>query len=298
MPALRDKPAEIMPDGRRIFARNAKGIPICYSTRAGGKGRCQSVVIMPNGRCKLHGGHAQAGMAHYNAKHLRCADNLPRHLQGDFNKAKNDPDLLSLDHELRLIDVQIAQQKAALETGLGAAAWKKLHSLADDLEYSLENEPERSEDLAVQMINVIRKGVKEREVWKEINNTAELRRRLADTGHKRERDLNLLLKADQAIALVTAMASICREAIAKMIIRLEARYILIERVEDITYTVTDDKGNIIQPKPRVDSELRLDFLADVSLALGKLMSKVRPTPPQDRDAPLMIEAGDIDDEAA
>lgn len=261
----RDPVVAVTPDGKRIFGYNEKGKPVCYANKRSG-GRCMSTFTYMNGRCEMHGGKAQSGVMHWNAQHLRSAHNLPKHLQGDMNRALHDPDNLNLAHEIALTDTHIAKLKEALDTGLDEPAWKKLRKLSDQLEWALENDPEATEQLCADLIDVVRKGSGERTVWREYHEVEECRRKLVATAHIREKDLKLLLKADQVIVLITACSGACREAIAHVFTAIESKYIL-----------TDRETRKIMSK--IDPSIRLDFLSFVSRAMGKLINRNRDEEP-------------------
>ncbi len=264
-----EKPVAITPEGKKIMAYNDDGKPICNSKRGGKDARCNSVFTMMNGRCKLHGGKAPSGIMHHLATDLRTASIMPSHLQSDMLAAMRDENKLSLDHEISLIDVSIAQQKKAMELGLGSSAWKKLYELANALEHQLENNSPRSEQTCEDLINVIRQGGKEREIWKEVNNSVEVRRKLVETAHKREMNLKSMLKGEQALALMTGIASNCKEQIAKTFLNLETKYRLIDRDTGVEVT-------------KIDIGFRNDFLSSISIGLSRLISK----PDPNRDIPI------------
>jgi hypothetical protein len=263
MGALRDKVVATTPEGKRIFGYNEKGVPVCYATKTAGRGRCMSVMTSPNGRCKKHGGHAPAGIAHWNAQHLRSADNLPKHLQGDMVRALSDPDQLNLNHEIAMTDTHIARIKEALDTGFDDAAWKRMKNLADKLEYSLENDPEQSEIIAKQLILAVKTGSGERTVWREYHTVEEARRKLVETASKRELQLKTLLKGDQIIALVTSMAATARDSISKHIVSLEKEYIFLDRQTK-------------EPVDHIPGHFKSDFLGEMSIGLGNLIGQSRP----------------------
>lgn len=267
----REKPIAMTAEGKKIFAYNEQGRPICNAKRTNDRGRCAISITMRNGRCKLHGGKAPSGVMHYKASDtLRGSSSMPCYLQGDMVAALADEDRLSLNHEIALVDTKIKQQKLALETGLGGKAWKQLLDLANRLEGELEHNALTSEQTCERMIDVIRHGVAEREVWKEIDVSLEVRRKLTETAHKREMNLKTMLKGDQAFALMTGVASVCKEQIAKTLLSLEQRYKIVDR----------DTGIEVS---KIDIGFKNDFLSSIAIALGKLVSK----PDPNRDLPIV-----------
>lgn len=266
-----EKPIAMTAEGKKIFAYNEQGRPICNAKRTGDRSRCAVFITMRNGRCKRHGGKAPSGVMHYKASdNLRGSSSMPSHLQGDMVAALADEDRLSLNHEIALVDTKIKQQKLALETGLGGKAWKQLLDLANRLEGELEHNALTSEQTCEKIIDVIRHGVTEREVWKEIDISLEVRRKLTETAHKREMNLKTMLKGDQAFALMTGVASVCKEQIAKTLLSLEQRYRIVDR----------DTGIEVS---KIDIGFKNDFLSSIAISLGKLVSK----PDPNRDLPIV-----------
>ena len=267
-----ERPIAMTAEGKKVFAYNENGKHVCNSRikKTGDEAqRCQSIFTMTNGRCKHHGGKAPSGILHYKTETLRSSSSMPSHLQGDMVAAMADEDRLSLNHEIALVDTKIKQQKLALETGLGGRAWKVLSDLASRLEWELEKNSINSEKTCEEIIHTIRNGVKEREVWKEIDVSLEVRRKLTETAHKREMNLKTMLKGDQAFALMTGIASICKEQIAKTMLAVEQRYKIVDR----------DTGIEVL---KIDIAFKNDFLSSIGIALGRLVSK----PDPNRDLPV------------
>jgi hypothetical protein len=261
---LSDPVIATTPEGKRIFAYNDRGQPICGSRRPGKDSsiRCQVLQTFPNGRCKKHGGRAASGIAHWNAQHLRTANSLPKHLQADMTAGGNDPDLLSLNHEITLLDVYVKQQKEQLGVGLSEAAIKKLGSMLTELDHYLQDGGEITEEFLTQIIVTWKAGQSEEATWRKIRTASLDRAKLADTAHRREKDLKNFLKAEQVYALITSVAHTCKESILKAFTAIETKYILLDR-------------NSKQPVQRIDSAIRLDFMGDVHYQLGSLIGQPR-----------------------
>jgi hypothetical protein len=278
---LRDAPVAYTEDGKRVFAYNDEQQPICYSRRPGvidpvtqENARCQSMAIMDNGRCFRHGGKALTGSLHPRATHLRTSESMPSHLKSDFQRALNDPDLLSLNHEIALQDVRINTLKEGLGFDVDYNTRKKLNNLITSLADKLTDDGEITEDFLKVLVDVYRKGINQEHTWKQIDIATEQRRRLVDTAHHRERDLKTMIKADQAMALITGIAATCKECIGYFMNAVNEKYILIKR--DQAGLTPDAKLLLEEFKVTgIDVSLKMDFLSNVATGLSSLISKPR-----------------------
>lgn len=221
---LRDKIIAHTPEGKRIFAYNKQGIPICFSRcTSDPTGRCQKTQTYINGRCHRHGGASLKGAAHPRATHLRTAQEMPVSMQEDMRRADLDPDLLSLRHEIQVIDTEIAEKTRGLEVGISESAEIIVDRLIQTLSKKSDNPAE-----VIRLIEVWNGG-KSRDVSrKRLDSLFETRRKLVDSQHRREKDMNLLMKQDQAMALVIGVSAGTREALQGMVDDIQKRYQLVD----------------------------------------------------------------------
>jgi hypothetical protein len=82
---------------------------------------CQSTVLYPNGRCKLHGGGSRAGVGHHAFKHGRFSSRIPA-AWGDLDGKLNDPDLRSIALDLVALDHRMGEILERVGTLKGDAA--------------------------------------------------------------------------------------------------------------------------------------------------------------------------------
>jgi len=309
---LRDKVIAHTPEGKRIFAYNNNGVPICFAKRSKesenypeghiGRVRCQSHITMMNGRCARHGGNARSGLMHPHAKHLRTAESLPRHLRVDMLAAENDPDLLSLRHEIKLSDVRIASLKRDLELGLNSTAARRIDNLLQTINEKLskKSSSQSINELLYELIEVYQKGKSEKAGWKELEEAKEARRKLSESEAKRETQLKLTLGANQVLTLVSAMATIARDLIAKLMKDLESRYIFIDKanaplaLQQTLKEFVDSNPTSTAVVKRLDLSWQTLFLTDMTRKLGKLTTgTVRE---EEKDAMYSDSESDIMDE--
>lgn len=117
--------------------------------------RCRTTKLMPNGRCRLHGGKTPSGPASPNwrtgarSKHRWMAD-MPGKMGDRFNKALADPHLANLRASMALNDALLTSYMATLKTtgkALSLAEQKRVHDLLDMQRRLAGDEARRLRDL-------------------------------------------------------------------------------------------------------------------------------------------------------
>jgi hypothetical protein len=144
--------------------------PICGArTKSRGGQPCKQTP-MPNGRCKFHGGMSLVGPASPSFKHGRRSI-LLKDIKGigeHYQRALDDPDLLSLHDEIALVDGRLSQLLEKVKTG-GPRA-------------SLDG------------------------IWPHLESLIENRRKLVDTESKRLKDLHAMVSVDRVMLIVSYLA--------------------------------------------------------------------------------------------
>lgn len=128
---------------------------------------------MSNGRCRLHGGlsigglqHSRTNVATYRGKEI------PAKLYSHFERAKNDPELLSTRDDITLLDAHLSQIIDRLQL--------------DDPVYDVN-------------------------LWLEIRQILQERKLLAESERKRLIDMQQMITTEKAMLLVSALAGIIKE---------------------------------------------------------------------------------------
>lgn len=157
----------------------------------------------PNGRCRYHGGKSLKGAAHPNLKTGRWSKDVPTRIAARLEEALNDPDLLSLNDEIRLNDARIGELVAALDTGETGRIWKALRRQVALLQLA-----NREKDLAAagaaisEIVRLTEAGDAEQEVWRSLDRAFDTRRRLVESERKRLVEMNQVISTEQAFLLV------------------------------------------------------------------------------------------------
>ncbi len=187
-------------------------------------GTCRSTVVYPNGRCKLHGGKALAGIASPTFRTGRYSKHLPAHLSADYEAAKADPELVECRDELALVDSRLGQLAQRLQSGKDADLWASLSfnftNLAagmDSLLSAIEVEGEEAETAlreTTEALEACRSVVNEvrasESTWREMYAVLEQRRKLVETESKRLKDMQQMITVERAMTLIAALADSVR----------------------------------------------------------------------------------------
>ena len=95
-------------------------------------------------RCALHGGKSLVGVSSPAYKNGRYSNSLPRGLREKYEATLNDPNLLTLEAEIRLLDVQLAEWTGLLQDGgENTEAWARVIVAIEARRKLLESEMKR-----------------------------------------------------------------------------------------------------------------------------------------------------------
>jgi len=145
----------------------------CTATSKRSGKQCRKPAMKGRTVCLAHGGRTPRGVASPHFKTGRYSRSLPGHLVADYERALNDPRLLSLRGE-------IAVNEAMLVT--------MLQQLGDD-----PNQPAR-----------------DRRIFRQINRHIDLKRRLVETEVRHMVLAHEMMPAEEVLALVQAMIGIMK----------------------------------------------------------------------------------------
>jgi len=119
--------------------------------RCGAKTRsgepCKRRKSIGRTRCKMHGGGSPIGSAHPSYRTGRYSRYLPFGLAEKFEQALEDPDWLSLEKEIRLIDATLAEVLGTFGKGqIREYEVERMTSLIDQRRKLVESEQKRLKD--------------------------------------------------------------------------------------------------------------------------------------------------------
>jgi len=209
----------VNPEGKLICgARNRRGLP------------CGVRALYPNGRCHNHGGPTPGGIASSNYQHGRYSKYMPAHLLQRYEEAVNDPELLSLDHEIAVVDARVGEVMQGIGRGESGKIWSVLSKLKHDVDYGVRQRRLSAKmddkdgeisgaklvaDSTNEIMKLIEVGSAEWAQWEEVVNLFERRRRLVDSEQKRRMNMQNLVRVEDAKILLDAMVHALHEAVGE-----------------------------------------------------------------------------------
>jgi hypothetical protein len=172
--------------GNHISPRLPHASACGAKTRSGGQ--CRQPA-MPNGRCRLHGGKTPHGIASPNYKHGMHSKYMPKHLQADYHRAVDDPQLLSLQSQLALLtarELELTRQLAEMDS----PPWSQAVDALVDFEEALASKDRQRIGQALAALrSIIRRGEepgsKYEAVWAELRELVQEKAKVTTGENKR-----------------------------------------------------------------------------------------------------------------
>lgn len=123
-------------------------------------GECRKWPLKGRARCRNHGGKSLVGVSSPAYKNGRYSTSLPRGLREKYEATLNDPNLLTHEAEIRLIDVQLAEWTGLLQDGgENSEAWARVIVATETRRKLLESEMKRvhaaSQSMPVEQLLVL-----------------------------------------------------------------------------------------------------------------------------------------------
>jgi len=177
-----------------------------------------------------------------------------------FEKAILDPKLVSMRQELALLDARIAELKDRQQLAESRGQWRTVLDITARLTAALEPGAQRPPDidrateLATDLYDTARAGVSDYEIWEEIKDLIERRRRIADSERKYEEMEQKLIPITQLVLMFDKL----REAIDAVI---PDRGMQLQLIQEVRVRCNDEPYDLRARTPLV---LPASYLADDS----------------------------------
>ncbi len=180
---------------------------------------------MANGRCRLHGGLTPTGFGLPQTTHGRYSKHLPKHLVQDYEEALSDERLLDLSENIALTDTRLSNLLRNLNDAESLQSWSELGSVLGPLQKSiLDGDTEKAEGYVKQLFVAWQAIYEDAEIWKEIFEVTELRRKLVESEKKRLVDMDLMIAADKAYLLISFIQDIILRHVTDASVRTAIAY--------------------------------------------------------------------------
>lgn len=190
MGKTKEKPAEVLACGQVVWARNAKGDPICNSPKRLGRGRCQvSVGLFQNGRCNDHGGPVPKGIEHprfIHGKQSMYADLFTGEQLEEFNRLREHGEYYRLTDEIAVARLGMRDALTELHR-LPADALKRFTRAVGEAEELLAGEYDET-DLEAHLETLVELGntvLERHKAVRAVEGSVETVRKLVESENKR-----------------------------------------------------------------------------------------------------------------
>ena len=207
---------------------------------------CKKFPVPGRNRCYLHNGNAASGAAVGTFKHGRYSKVLPQRILQKYEAARKDPELLSHQAELRLIDAHLGELLEQIKDCNGPdvvtrarEAFKKFQTAKG------KDDAKRTEETFKELEEVLAKKEGNHVGWPEVREVVDLRRKILETETRRLKDSEATLTMEQGLTMIGFLNSAIRKAVNAHTTVDIARRILVEISRDFgrLVGVADDAGS-------------------------------------------------------
>jgi hypothetical protein len=192
---------------------DSKGRRICGSQKASGRGICRSTALLPNGRCRVHGGTTPTGVLSPNFRDGRYVRDMPTALQDRFEAAMTDTELLSLRKDASLIDAMITAKLSELREAEKNPDLERITTLVEEVaaNYRLWDWTRMDRQLTMLREAITNRAASER-TYREVRELVKEKADLVTRENRRMADLNQHLSVEEGMALIRMLIGSIRRA--------------------------------------------------------------------------------------
>lgn len=173
---------------------------------------CTSTILYENGRCVKHGGPTPVGIASPHYKGGTSSRHLPTRLLSKYEEAIQDPELMSLETDIAMVQMRMNDLLTQLDEG-GAG---KIMFEVDDALKSFKDANEDGDHKAMKeswrrLEEAIERGKGEAGTWAELYAMRDQKRKLTLAEAKRLQTMDQLIKVTQVNLLIAALLDSVRK---------------------------------------------------------------------------------------
>lgn len=151
-------------------------------------------------------------MASATFKTGRYSKVLPARLRERYEQSVDDGELLVLRDEIAVIDTRLAELLGKLDSGESGLAWDLALAQYGALQDALDGvDPAAVRAAMAELGQILRRGRADFNLWEDVGQTLDLRRRLVESERKRLVQLSQMITIEQAFVYSTAILSLVKE---------------------------------------------------------------------------------------
>ena len=171
-------------------------------------------LLMPNGRCRVHGGATPSGAASPHFKTGRYSGALPERLLARYQELKADPDLTSLASEIAVVRARIFSLLERLGANEPARLWGELNAAwADLVAARAAGNTGNMADALNEIGRLIESGAGEAASWREIGVEIDRVNRLVAQEARQQQLAEATITIERALVWAGAVGAILRDHI-------------------------------------------------------------------------------------
>jgi len=216
--------------------RNGQGYTICGAPMPDGL-PCQNTLLEPSGRCRQHVFWEMTGSVSPDMI-SRYGGDIPSDLVPRYAKALDDPDLLDIKENIRILDLFIARLLRDLSenvSGEDRSLRKSLYALKKLVEDD-EIDIGQIQETLNNAITVFEDRTREAKIRHEIIETQESRARLVDRQERREQFLQQYIQVDKLMTIIRMLR--------EMMLRVSTEMFGKEKAEKFILMVNDQLNQV------------------------------------------------------
>jgi hypothetical protein len=194
---------------------NPEGQIICSAFRKDGRTVCTSTMLMPNGRCKKHGGNTPSGVASHAFKTGKSSKYLPTRLLERYEEALGDETLMDMTEDLAVIDARLSDLYIQLDEGGGGEIFKiAQEAFASFNAASQDGDTQAMRENLRRLGTALNDGAKDSYLWTEIRQLQEQRRKIILSTAKHLQLTNQTITVTKVNLLISALLDSVRRNVA------------------------------------------------------------------------------------
>lgn len=188
---------------------------------------CKKLPMKGKRRCRLHGGKSLGGFASPTFKHGRYSDILPKDMRKRYEQARKDPELLSHEPELRLIDSHLHELLKQAELAGSPKTLLKAQKAWEDFLLARTKDNEAMCSACLDEVGLaLTDKTYDPLAWIEIREVMEGRRKILESETRRIKDKDMSMGAEQLLAIIEFIVDIIRQSVLKYADAITSQQIL------------------------------------------------------------------------
>lgn len=178
--------------------------------------RCKNAASPGRTTCRFHGGHTPRGIASPQFRHGKYAQDLPVRLLATYQASLADELLLSLKHEIAAVDARVCDLLTRVDSGESGHLWQDLRAARLTLLAARRaNNTDAMNTALNQILQLIDTGYHDSVAWHELSTLFDQRRKLVESERKKLVEDELMITAEKATLLVTALLDSVRRNVTE-----------------------------------------------------------------------------------